>query len=157
MSVAFIKEPNEDQVEVLPDRDLGTDTNFVTPRGLDLIAEAIATLNDRLDVARSAGDKVALATIHRDLRYWKARHSTAELIEPAGIAPETVQFGTRVAIKRDDGRSQTYAIVGIDEADPASGYLSYASPLARSLIGKGRGEMARAGAGQAEIVEIMPG
>ena len=30
MSVAFVKEPNEDQVESLPERDLGTDPNFVT-------------------------------------------------------------------------------------------------------------------------------
>ena len=55
MSVAFVKEPNDDQVEVLPDRDLGTEPNLVTPRGLALIDAEIAALKkaaaNPLDVA----------------------------------------------------------------------------------------------------------
>ena len=70
MSVAFVKEPNEDQVEVLPDRDLGTDPNIVTPRGLQLIDAEIESLNARLVVARDAGDKVALANINREWFFW---------------------------------------------------------------------------------------
>ena len=37
--------------------------------------------------------------------------------------PETVAFGTRVTILRDDGRRQVFAIVGEDESDPPKGYL----------------------------------
>ncbi|MGZ5828689.1 MAG: GreA/GreB family elongation factor [Xanthobacteraceae bacterium] len=32
---------------------------------------------------------------------------------------------------RDDGRQQTFRIVGEDEADPAKGSISHVSPLAR--------------------------
>ena len=157
MSVAFVKEPNEDQVEVLPDRDLGPDANIVTPRGHRLILETIEALEARKSEAQAVGDKVAIATINRDLRYWRTRQATAELAEPTTGSLETVQFGTRVTIERDDGRRQSFNIVGIDEADPAGGYLSYVSPLARSLIGKEAGEVVRAGAGDAEIMTIERG
>ena len=157
MSVAFVKEPNEDQVDVLPDRDLGPDANIVTPRGHRLILEAIETLAARRTEAQASGDKVAIATINRDLRYWRTRQATAEIAEPAPGVPDTVQFGTRVTIERDEGRRQSFIIVGIDEADPARGYLSYVSPLARSLISKEPGEVVRAGTSDAEIVAVERG
>jgi hypothetical protein len=52
-----------------------------------------------------------------------------------------VRFGSSVSIRREDGREQTFRIVGEDEADPARGTISHVSPLARSLIGKGVGEV----------------
>ncbi|MCB8838094.1 GreA/GreB family elongation factor [Aurantimonas sp. VKM B-3413] len=154
MSVAFVKEPNEDQVEVLPDRDLGTDPNIVTPRGLRMIRAEIEALEARREAAQRDNDKVSLASINRDLRYWQARQKTAEVVDTGRETPDTVQFGTRVLIERDDGRTQTFTIVGIDEADPATGSLSYLSPLARSLIGKEVGDVVRAGSSDAEIVSI---
>lgn len=153
MSVAFVKEPNEDQVEVLPDREIGTEANLVTSRGLALINATIAELEAKLDPARAAGDKIAVATINRDLRYWTARHATAELVVPDEEA-ETVQFGSRVEIERENGQRQTYRIVGIDEADPAHGRISYLSPLARNLVGKAIGEEVSAGATVGKIVAI---
>lgn len=153
MSVAFVKEPNEDQVEVLPDRELGTEPSLVTERGLKLIDEAIAADEARLAAAREAGDKVGMATLNRDLRYWRARRALAEVVVPDARA-DIVQFGCAVSIERDDGRQQTFRIVGTDEADPKTGFLSFSSPLARALIGKGLGETVKAGEGKAEIVGI---
>ncbi|MHC3126264.1 transcription elongation factor, partial [Brevundimonas sp. GN22] len=46
------------------------------------------------------------------------------------------RFGGTVTIEREDGRIQTFRIVGEDEADPAKGSVSHVSPLARALIGK---------------------
>jgi transcription elongation GreA/GreB family factor len=65
-----------------------------------------------------------------------------------------VRFGSAVTIVRSDGRQQTFRIVGEDEADPAHGTISHASPVARSLFGKGVGDVVRAGADDAEITEI---
>lgn len=152
MSVAFVKEPNEDQVEALPERDLGTDPNFVTPRGLSLLDREIATNAEAVERARAAGDKIAVAMLHRDLRYWRARRSTAQVVEPDADS-DTVQFGHAVGIRRK-GRVETYRIVGIDEADPARGLVSYLSPLARQLVGKEEGESVRIGPETAEIVAI---
>ena len=66
----------------------------------------------------------------------------------------TVRFGNRVTIARDDGRTQTFRIVGEDEADPAEGLLSYVSPLARALTGKRVGDVVPAGQSEAEILAI---
>ncbi len=153
MSVAFVKEPNEDQVEALPERDLGTEPNFVTPRGLRLLDGEIESNEAALEAARAEGDKIAMAMINRDLRYWRARRSTAQVIVPQADSG-LVQFGHAVEIRRPNGRMQTFRIVGIDEADPPQGLISYLSPLARQLVGKEEGDTVRAGPDDAEIVAI---
>ncbi len=153
MSVAFTKEPNENQVETLPDRDLGTDPNIVTPAGLARIEAEAARLETELQAARRRADHVAVATHLRDLKYWSARRATAEVAEP-DPASELVQFGHRVTIERPGGSRQTFHIVGIDEADPAQGRISYLAPIARALMGREEGDTVRAGPSEAEIVEI---
>ena len=65
-----------------------------------------------------------------------------------------MQFGSTVTIGRDDGRRQTFRIVGEDEADPTRGTLSYVSPVARALLGRSVGEVVRAGNSDAEILQI---
>ena len=154
MSVAFVKEPNEDQVEGLPERDLGTDPNFVTVRGLALLDEAIEVGQTRLEEAQFAGNKIAVAMIRRDLRYWRARRSTAEVVIPREDS-DFVQFGHSVSIRRPNGQIDVFRIVGIDEADPGEGRISYLSPMARQLVGREEGETIRAGAGNAEIIAIL--
>ena len=72
----------------------------------------------------------------------------------APAAPSEVAFGTTVTIERNDGRKQTWRIVGEDQADPAQGTLSYVSPVARALMGKRIGDVLRAGNSDAEIVAI---
>lgn len=153
MSVAFVKEPNEDQVEGLPERDLGTDPNFVTERGLAQLDAEIVKGEAALEEARATGDKIAMAHVNRDLRYWRARRSTAQLTIPEDDT-EVVQFGRRVEIRRDDGKVLSYRIVGIDEADPTEGLISYLSPIARQMIGKEEGDTFRAGAHEAEITAV---
>ena len=48
-----------------------------------------------------------------------------------------MRFGGSVTIERDDGRTQTWRIVGEDEADPAAGSVSHVSPLSRASWAKG--------------------
>jgi transcription elongation GreA/GreB family factor len=75
------------------------------------------------------------------------------VIEPR-VDTAKVHFGSTVTIERDDGRRQTFRIVGEDEANPARGTLSHASPLARALFGKAVGDTIAAGRSQAEVLEI---
>ena len=67
---------------------------------------------------------------------------------------DEVHFGVTVMLERDDGRKQTWRIVGEDEADPAKGTISHVSPLARALYGKRVGDVVKAGQGEAEIIAI---
>jgi len=59
-----------------------------------------------------------------------------------------------VTFARADGRVQTYRIVGEDEADPKAGSISFASPVAKSLLGKAVGDVVGAGSQELEVVAI---
>jgi transcription elongation GreA/GreB family factor len=120
---------------------------------LALIDSALATARQKYGEAQTAGDREALATAGRDLRYWSARRASAQVV-PTATGAGVVQFGSSVTIVRDDGRKQSFRIVGEDEADPSKGSISHVSPLARALIGKRVGDMVRAGQDDAEIIEI---
>ncbi len=154
MSGAFVKEPDGNEVfEDLPDRPVSEHPNIVTAEGLAHIEETLARLNEDYGKAQVDNDRAALARISRDLRYWSARRSTAQAA-PAPPDASQVHFGSTVTIARDDGRRQTWRIVGEDEADPNAGTLSFVSPVARALIGKVVGDVVQAGTSEAEIVEI---
>lgn len=150
MSRAFVKE-DDAALEELPERLISSAPNLVTARGLELIEAEIARLNDELHAAGE--DRDARARIQRDLRYWTARRGSAQLT-PKPQDAETVRFGSTVTIDRDDGRRQTFRIVGEDEANPETGTLSHVSPLARALIGRGVGDTVRVAGSEAEIVAI---
>ncbi|MFZ1149963.1 MAG: GreA/GreB family elongation factor, partial [Xanthobacteraceae bacterium] len=57
-------------------------------------------------------------------------------------------------VRRDDGRAQTFRIVGEDEAEPARGTVSYVSPLARAVLGGFVGYTVEVPGGAATITEI---
>jgi transcription elongation GreA/GreB family factor len=151
MSRAFTRE--DDFVDHLPDRPISDHPNKVTERGLALIESALETARRDYSEAQAAADREALAKAGRDLRYWSARRATAEIVPPAPDV-NAIQFGSLVTILRDDGREQTFRIVGEDEADPAQGTISHVSPLARALMGKGVGDIVKAGKDDAEIKSI---
>lgn len=94
-----------------------------------------------------------MARATRDLRYWSARRASAQLVEP-GEDEGAVRFGGWVAIERDDGRTQTWRIVGEDEADPASGSVSHVSPLARAVMGRRVGDEVIVAGQAAEITGV---
>ena len=89
----------------------------------------------------------------RDLRYFMARRASAQLFQPTG-EPELVLFGRRVTFQRDDGRIQTFRIVGEDEADAARGTISHVSPIARALLEKRVGDIAVLNGSELEVLSV---
>ena len=153
MSKAFVNEDDEGQIDVLPDREIPPHPNLVTAEGLAQIERMQAELSKQLTEAEEGEDLNAQAHVARDLRYWTARRSNAELVPPPKDKSK-VAFGSRVTIERDDGRKLTFRIVGLDEADPEKGTLSYVSPMAKALNGKSVGDVVHVGQGDAEITAI---
>jgi len=154
MSRAFVKEAEDgDTFDDIGDRPISPYPNDVTPEGLVLIEEALERARREHAEAQAKNDRRALAEAARDLRYWTARRSSAQVIPPP-VDKEHVHFGSTVTIERDDGRTQTYRIVGEDEADISKGKLSHAAPLARALFGKKVGEAVTVGNSEVEIVAI---
>lgn len=136
MSVAFRRESDEEHLEPKFELPLPPGANLVTKRGLALISAKVADL----DVALvDAPDDPAREAIKRDLRYWRARESTATIAPaPSG---DTVAFGTSVTFTLN-GTTRTIAIVGSDEADPASDRITFTAPLARAMMGLSVGDVA---------------
>ena len=158
MSVAFTREEDlESQAADLPDRPISSHPNMVTRSGLAAIDQALADARAAYAAARSEGDistdRTPMARATRDLRYWSARRSNAQLSEPP-LEDGRVQFGRTVEIERDDGRRQTFRIVGEDEADPAEGSISYVSPLARALAGATVGDVVPVAGGEVEVLGV---
>ena len=158
MSVAFTREEDyEARAADLPDRPVSPHPNLVTATGLAAIEAELADARAAYAAAQSEGgisaDRTAMSRATRDLRYWSARRGSAQLTEPEGAAG-MVQFGRTVEIERDDGRRQTFRIVGEDEADPARGSISYVSPLARALLGKTVGDTVVVNGAEVEVAAV---
>jgi transcription elongation GreA/GreB family factor len=153
MSRAFVKEQDVDAVEELPDRAISQHPNDVTPEGAGRIDAELTASRDAYAAAQTSGDRGSLASASRDMRYWSSRKATARIVPPPADHDQ-VRFGATVKIARDDGREQTFCIVGEDQADPSRGSISHVSPLARAMFGKRVGDIVRAGAGEAEIRSI---
>ncbi|HUH09774.1 MAG TPA: transcription elongation factor GreA [Brevundimonas sp.] len=157
MSVAFTREEDlEATAADLVDRPISPHPNHVTPEGLAQIEAELTAARAAYTKAQVKGaieaDRTAMARATRDLRYWSARRASAQLLEttPDG----RVRFGGSVTIEREDGRAQTWRIVGEDEADPAQGSVSHVSPLARALMGKRVGDEASVAGQSVEIVAV---
>lgn len=160
MSVAFTKEESFETASetLLPDRPVSSYPNLVTQEGL-------ASLEAQLEQARAAYTAANLiedvnekrrqaAAPLRDLRYLQARIRTAQVMS-APTSSEIVAFGSTVTFARDDGRVQTYRIVGEDEADPKAGTISHVSPVAAALIGKAVGDVVTVAGHELEIVKVV--
>ena len=68
--------------------------------------------------------------------------ANAEVIDIASIKSNTITFGATVQLLDLDSEEKvSYQIVGEEEADVKNGRISIFSPLARSIIGKKKGDV----------------
>lgn len=143
MSRAFVREPDGEKPAALPEWPVSDAPNLVTPRGLALIEEKVASLQRAVAAEAEAGARARLA---RDLRYWSARLATARPTAP-DPASAALQFGGAARLRDADGKESEIEIVGEDEAEPAAGRIAYTAPLARAVLGLEAGEEAEFRAG----------
>ncbi len=125
MSKAFTSEETVDAPEVVaPRRPIPPDvTNYVTPRGLQLLRDELV----RLRAARAEAGRIAQL---------EQRLACAQPVDPATQPRDEVRFGATVVVRAASGLTRTYQLVGIDEADAANGKIAFVAPLARALLGK---------------------
>ena len=159
MSVAFTKEDSAETASetLLPDRPVSPHPNLVTEAGLKALEFQLDQARAAYETAQKIEDvnerRRQAAIPLRDARYFAARVRTAQVV-PDPTSTDAVAFGSTVTFRRDDGRVQTYCIVGEDEADPKAGSISFVSPVARLLIGKAVGDFAGAPGQELEIMAI---
>jgi transcription elongation factor GreB len=118
-----------------------------------------AALGDRSENADYQYGKRRLREIDRRVRFLRKRVDNAQVVDPAAQTKrDRVFFGATVTYARPDDSETTVMIVGSEEADADHGRISWLAPIARALLGKGVGDMARVvlptGAEELEIVAI---
>jgi len=162
MSRAFVKESDDDTIAgELPERPLPPHANYVTPKGLELLQARVRELTERHDelkrqVEEDSGARQKLRETERDLRYFRSQLERATLVDTQNQPRDEVHFGAIVKIEDEEANEREFAIVGDDEADVAAGKISWASPLARAMIGARVGETIawRRPAGEAELSNV---
>jgi transcription elongation factor GreB len=144
MSRAFVKEADGGAPEALPERPLSEHPNYVTPAGCTQLRDETTALQERRSALLERGDDALaqdqLRYVERDLRYLAARLESAIVVDPAAQPRDEVAFGAAVTVATPNGPERTFALVGEDEADLASGKVSHVSPLATALLGHRRGD-----------------
>ncbi len=160
MNKAFIREnDDEEEIDDAPQPLQGV-KNYVTPKGYQQLKDEFDQLwkTDRPEVvkivswAASNGDrsengdyiygKRRLREIDRRLRFLSRRLDSAEVIDPKQRGEcDQVFFGATVTVCNSRGEEQTYSIVGIDEAEPGRGWISWISPLAKVLLKAREGDV----------------
>ena len=154
MNKAFEKEPEGDADEDAPhDAPLPPGSrNYLTPAGYAGLRAELARLMTQerpamvqvVSWAASNGDrsengdylygKKRLREIDRRMRFLTKRLEIAEVVDPAQQPNrDQVFFGATVTYSDTAGIDHTVTIVGIDEADPLKGRISWISPVARAL------------------------
>lgn len=180
MSKAFVKEDNDDLDEDLVPEAVALPAgtkNYLTVYGYKALRAELRHLvkTERPEVvqvvswAASNGDrsengdyiygKKRLREIDRRIRFLTKRLEIAEVVDPA-LQPtkDRVFFGATVTYADQDGQEFTVTIVGVDEAEPLEGKISWISPVARALLKAEEGDMVTlrtpGGVQELDIIEV---
>jgi transcription elongation factor GreA len=133
----------------------------ITAEGLEALKSELERLEgegrqaiaQRISAAREHGDLKENAEYHaakEDQAHLETRISklasrlrSARVVEPPAGDTGRVHFGATVhVVDEENGRKQTFTLVGPTEADLKAGKLSSESPMAVALMGKAPGEIA---------------
>lgn len=103
------------------------------------VSEA-AALGDRSENADYIYGKKHLREIDKRIRYLTKRLDNLEIVDRMPDDRDKVFFGAWVKLADDQGTSSEIRIVGSDEFDLSRGWISLDSPMAKSLLGKRKGD-----------------
>jgi transcription elongation factor GreB len=162
MSKAFTKESEDDEdLDGTPQLPQGV-KNYITPGGHQRLKDEFdqlwkverPELVKTITWAASNGDrsengdyiygKRRLREIDRRLRFLSKRLDNAEVVDPAQRGDcDQVFFGATVTVCNVRGEEHAYSIVGMDEAEPGRGRISWISPLAKALLKAREGDVVK--------------
>lgn len=97
---------------------------------------AAAAEGDRSENAEYIYRKKELREIDRRIRYLQKRLPQLKVISEPPSSPDQIFFGAWVTLEDEQGQTVEYRIVGPDEFDPAKGWISMDSPMAKALMSK---------------------
>jgi len=101
---------------------------------------AAAALGDRSENADYIYGKRMLREIDKRIRYLTKRLDNLEIVDRKPDNQEKVFFGAWIKLEDEHGEISRLRIVGADEFDMKKGWISLESPMAKSLLGKIKGD-----------------
>ena len=117
-----------------------------------------ASLGDRSENAEYISGKRRLREIDSRLGYLTKCLDRVHVVDPGKQKGARVQFGATVVVADDEGQERTWRIYGEHEVEVSRGIISHKSPLARALLGKAEGDVARyvtpGGPREVEVVSV---
>lgn len=148
MSRAFVKETDREELPLVPPRahlPKGT-PNYVTPYGLSNLKTEMQNLQAnkaQVLLQKTAEDdkRIELYVLNEKIRMLQDRIGSAQVLDMVEENKTEVHFGARVKLYNEDKKySQTFKIVGVDEAKISEAKIAFISPLAKALSGKKNNE-----------------
>lgn len=113
------------------------------PKLLETIAWAAAN-GDRSENADYQYGRKRLREVDRRINFLSRRMKDAKVTDPAAQPDrKRAWFGATVTIADEEDNQRTLTLVGEDEADAASGRVSWYSPIARAIRGAAVGDARR--------------
>lgn len=97
---------------------------------------AAAAEGDRSENAEYIYRKKQLRAMDRRIRYLQKRTAEMQVVEHKPADQSRVFFGAEIELEDEQGNLSLYRLVGSDEFDFKSEYISIDSPLARALLKK---------------------
>ncbi|MCG6900526.1 MAG: transcription elongation factor GreB [Gammaproteobacteria bacterium] len=97
---------------------------------------AAAAEGDRSENAEYIYRKKELREIDRRIRYLQKRLPDLKVVARQPSDPTVIFFGAWVTVEDSEGIQCCFRIVGADEFDPAKGWISMDSPMAKALMKK---------------------
>ena len=129
-------------------------TNYITPKGHQRLVDELnhLVLKERPEITKviqwAAGNgdrsenadylygKRRLREIDKRSNFLRKRIESALIINPTLITSDEIKFGATVTVADEDGNKRVYSIVGTDEINLEKNFISWLSPIGKSLMGK---------------------
>jgi transcription elongation factor GreA len=135
------------------------DASLVTPAGLEKLSAELDLLRSRREAllegikttpegagqrgpsAEHLDDSEELARLERQIAALEDRLASATVVQPDPGDGE-LGVGERARVRDlDSGEVFEYRLVGVGEADPTAGSISYTSPVGSALLGRRVGDV----------------
>lgn len=138
------------------------EVNYMTQEGLDklkkelseaisqrpVIAAAIAEAREKGDLSENAeyeSAREAQGLLELKIANLQAKVTAAKVIDESKIGTDKVQMLNKVTVENlGNGQKMFFTIVGETEADFSKGKLAATTPIAKALLGHGKGETVEA-------------
>ena len=117
-------------------------------------ARAMGDLSENADYDAARNEQAQIEARIKELEY-KLEHSE---IADSAKGSDTINIGSTIVVKYDDGEEDEYVIVGSVEADPFNNRISVESPIGKAVLGHKQNEMVDVespnGSYKVEIVKV---